>query len=366
MKQYDVELSGVVKRFGSFTAVDGISLAVERGKFVTLLGPSGCGKTTTLRMIGGLEVPDGGTIRVAGEPLSPDGGASRPTRMVFQNYALFPHMTVTENVAFGLRMQRLPRGEIEQRVNEMFALLGLASQVGKYPHQLSGGQQQRVALARALVTRPRVLLLDEPLGALDLKMRKHMQNELKRLQREVGITFVYVTHDQEEAMNLSDSIVVMDHGHIVQHGSPSEIYQDPVSAYVADFIGEANLLVATVIAVDGTSAVAETEFGRIAGHLPGDFRPRGGEKVLVCVRPEHVAVGPGPLALEFEGAGTVRDIAYLGGVSRVAVQVGGAVVRADTPGLFAGRMADATAFGWQAENVRVLPYDARFDGHVEE
>jgi len=179
MCDFDVELRGVVKRFGSFAAVAGIDLSVPRGKFITLLGPSGCGKTTTLRMIGGLELPDEGTITVAGSPLIASGGANRPTRMVFQNYALFPHMTVAQNVAFGLRMQKVPDGEITSRVAAMIELLGLSAHIAKFPRQMSGGQQQRVALARALVTRPRVLLLDEPLGALDLKMRKHMQGELK-------------------------------------------------------------------------------------------------------------------------------------------------------------------------------------------
>jgi ABC-type Fe3+/spermidine/putrescine transport system ATPase subunit len=220
----------VVKRFGAFTAVAGIDLEVESGRFTTLLGPSGCGKTTTLRMIGGLEWPDEGTIRVGGEPVSARGDAGRPTRMVFQNYALFPHMTVAQNVAFGLRMQQLPKDEIARRTTAIADLLGLAGQLAKHPEQMSGGQQQRVALARALVTRPRVLLLDEPLGALDLKMRKQLQGELKKLQREVGITFIYVTHDQEEALALSDTIVVMDRGRIVQRGTPSDVYARPRTA----------------------------------------------------------------------------------------------------------------------------------------
>jgi spermidine/putrescine transport system ATP-binding protein len=364
MNQIDVELQSVVKRFGAFTAVDGIDLAVQRGQFVTLLGPSGCGKTTTLRMIGGLELPDSGRILIGGEPLAADGGASRPTRMVFQNYALFPHMTVAENVAFGLRMQKVAKVEIETRVKEIVALLGLTAHIEKFPRQMSGGQQQRVALARALVTRPRVLLLDEPLGALDLKMRKHMQHELKKLQREVGITFVYVTHDQEEAMNLSDTIVVMDHGLIVQQGSAAEIYQNPVSAYVADFIGEANLL--SGVFRDGGSdrAAATSPLGVLGGRLPETYRPAVGDNVLFSIRPEHVAVGNTTASLDFSAIGTLTEIAYLGGSSRLTIVVGDTTLRADVPGLYARPIGEAVPFGWQAENVRILQHDARFTAPI--
>ncbi|WP_290812018.1 ABC transporter ATP-binding protein [Ferrovibrio sp.] len=360
MNQIDVELQSVVKRFGSFTAVDGIDLAVQCGQFVTLLGPSGCGKTTTLRMIGGLELPDSGRILVGGEPLATDGGASRPTRMVFQNYALFPHMTVAENVAFGLRMQKVPKAEIETRVKDIVALLGLTAHIEKFPRQMSGGQQQRVALARALVTRPRVLLLDEPLGALDLKMRKHMQHELKKLQREVGITFVYVTHDQEEAMNLSDTIVVMDHGLIVQQGSAAEIYQNPVNAYVADFIGEANLLSGVFRDGAGDRATAISPLGVLGGRLPESYRPSAGDHVLFSIRPEHVLIGQNTASLDFNKQGTLTEVAYLGGSSRLTLAVGDTTLRADVPGLFTAPAGEVVMFGWQAENVRILRHDARF------
>lgn len=364
MNQIDVELQSVVKRFGSFTAVNGIDLAVQRGQFVTLLGPSGCGKTTTLRMIGGLELPDSGRILIGGEPLAADGGASRPTRMVFQNYALFPHMTVAENVAFGLRMQKVSKVEIETRVNDIVALLGLTAHIGKFPRQMSGGQQQRVALARALVTRPRVLLLDEPLGALDLKMRKHMQNELKKLQREVGITFVYVTHDQEEAMNLSDTIVVMDHGLIVQQGSAAEIYQNPVTAYVADFIGEANLLSGVFRDGAGTSATATSSLGVLGGRLPATYRPASGDKVLFSLRPEHVLIGPAVASADFSATGTLVEVAYLGGTSRLTIAAADSALRADVPGLFNGLLGETVTFGWRAENVCILEHDARFTAPI--
>lgn len=360
MSDFDVELSGVVKRFGSFVAVDGIDLLVQRGRFVTLLGPSGCGKTTTLRMIGGFELPDAGTIRVAGAPLAADIGAARPTRMVFQNYALFPHMTVAQNIAFGLRMQKLAAADIDRRVADIAALLGLDTQLPKYPRQLSGGQQQRVALARALVTRPRVLLLDEPLGALDLKMRKHMQNELKKLQRDVGITFVYVTHDQEEAMFLSDSVVVMDRGRIVQRGSPAEIYQHPATAYVADFIGEANLLPAMIEAIEGRSVRVKCVLGEVVGVLPEDFNPAAGDRVLVCMRPERATLAGARGDLGGVCSGTVEDAAYLGGASRISVNVGDATIRVDLPGVFDGIRHQQIAVGWAVDDIRILPFDVRF------
>jgi ABC-type Fe3+/spermidine/putrescine transport system ATPase subunit len=319
----DVRLRGVVKRYGAFEAVAGVDLDVAPGQFVTLLGPSGCGKTTTLRIIGGFEQADEGEVLVAGTTVTGDE-PGKHTRMVFQSYALFPHMTVERNVAFGLRMDGVAKVDIAPRVAEMLANLGLADQAHKYPRQLSGGQQQRVALARALVTRPRVLLLDEPLGALDLKMRKRMQTELKALQRDVGITFIYVTHDQEEAMNLSDVIVVMEKGRIAQVGTPEQIYRHPVSAYVADFVGETNFL------PEGLGGAA-------------------------AVRPENVLVGNDLPQGNARGQGIVRATSFLGAATRIEIETDGATLVATKPGLPHVAPGDTITFGWRDEDVMRLP-----------
>src|SRR3954467_10058138 len=236
----DVTIEGVTKRFEELVAVDNLSLEIESGSFFALLGPSGCGKTTTLRMIGGFEEPTEGTIYLGDTEVSRLPSYKRDVNTVFQSYALFPHLTIFENVAFGLRRKGVAKSEVKQRVGEALELVDLAGREKRKPNQLSGGQQQRVALARALVNRPRVLLLDEPLGALDLKLRKQMQLELKRIQHEVGITFVHVTHDQEEAMTMADRIAVMDAGKVEQLGSPEELYERPNTRFVADFIGSRN------------------------------------------------------------------------------------------------------------------------------
>ncbi len=246
-----VQIEQVYKDYGSTRAVDGISLTVEQGEFLTLLGPSGCGKTTTLRMIGGFEYPTAGRISIDGEVMGNRPPYRRPVNTVFQNYALFPHMTVGQNIGYGLEMSGVPKKERERRVTEALELVRLPQVEGRKPSQLSGGQQQRIALARALVNRPQVLLLDEPLGALDLKLRKAMQFELKSLNRQVGITFIYVTHDQDEALTMSDRIAVMNAGKILQLGNPKEIYEFPRSRFVADFIGETNMLRGTLDAIDG-------------------------------------------------------------------------------------------------------------------
>jgi spermidine/putrescine transport system ATP-binding protein len=256
---YAVELREVSKRFGEVEAVHQVSLQIREGEFFSLLGPSGCGKTTTLRMIAGFERPDAGEILIRGQRMNEVPPFHRPVNTVFQHYALFPHMTVFENVAFGLEMKRLPREEIRRRVAEALRLVRLTGLENRYPRQLSGGQQQRVALARALVNRPAVLLLDEPLGALDLKLRKEMQLELKNLQHQVGITFIYVTHDQEEAMTMSDRIAVMNQGRVLQVGTPVEIYERPATRFVADFIGETNFLEGRLVAFEEGYARVEVE-----------------------------------------------------------------------------------------------------------
>ena len=280
-----VGLNRVVKRFDEVTAVAGVDLDIVDGEFFSLLGPSGCGKTTTLRMIAGLEFPTEGSIRIFGEEMALRPPNKRPVNTVFQSYALFPHMTVADNIGFGLLMRKTPADEIARRVGEMIELVRLGGMERRKPKQLSGGQQQRVALARALVNHPKVLLLDEPLGALDLKLRKAMQFELKELQQRVGITFIYVTHDQEEALTMSDRIGVMSDGELLQVGSPEEIYEQPRTRMVADFIGETNFIEA-ILGDDGTA------------ELPGGTRiqapasaPASGA-VTLTVRPERMALVP--------------------------------------------------------------------------
>jgi spermidine/putrescine transport system ATP-binding protein len=290
----DVELVGVTKRFGAVVAVDRMNLAIPPASFTSLLGPSGCGKTTTLRMIAGFEQPTEGEIFLAGRPIAGVPPYQRNVNTVFQHYALFPHMDVAQNVGYGLRQRKVRRDEEKRRVGEALDLVRLTGYGGRRTWELSGGQQQRVALARALVNRPTVLLLDEPLGALDLKLRKEMQLELKALQQEVGITFVYVTHDQEEALTMSDMIVVMRDGVIQQQGKPNELYERPTNAFVANFIGLSNFIKARLIEHDMTSgqAIVEAEHGlRITGEMTDrSAHPAPGDSVTVAVRPERIRV----------------------------------------------------------------------------
>jgi len=309
-----IELRDLFKRFGDVVAVDGVSLSVAEGEFLTLLGPSGCGKTTTLRMIGGFELPSSGTIAIGGEEMGNRPPYRRPVNTVFQNYALFPHLSVAKNVAYGLEMARVPKAERTRRVGEALEMVRLPGVEGRKPAELSGGQQQRVALARALVNRPRVLLLDEPLGALDLKLRKTMQTELKRLNRETGATFVYVTHDQDEALTMSDRIAVMNAGRVLQLGAPAEIYERPRTRFVADFIGDTNVLDGTLRAASGgIGAVDVPGVGPLRVRLPdGDGVVSG--PVTLAVRPEKLvpvvadAAPSGWNVLE----GTVTDSVYRG------------------------------------------------------
>jgi spermidine/putrescine transport system ATP-binding protein len=323
----DVRLENVVKRFDDMIAVDGVSVDVPRGAFFALLGPSGCGKTTTLRMIGGFEEPTEGRILLGDEDVVGLPPYKRDVNTVFQSYALFPHMTIADNVAFGLERRKVAKGEIKGRVREILDLVGLAQFGNRKPRQLSGGQQQRVALARALVNHPRVLLLDEPLGALDLKLRKQMQLELKRIQSEVGITFVHVTHDQEEAMTMADTIAVMNRGRIEQLGPPQELYERPATAFVAGFLGASNLLPGTVEGSDGV----RLEDGTL---VRADVSGRTGS-VSAGVRPEKITLGPGGGANELNG--TVAETAYIGVATEVVVETPLGVVHVFAQNIDSGR-----------------------------
>jgi spermidine/putrescine transport system ATP-binding protein len=288
-RQNVVALAGVVKRFGTVTAVERLDLQIGRGEFFSMLGPSGCGKTTTLRIIGGFEIPTEGTVYLDGRDVTELPAYRRDVNTVFQSYGLFPHLNVHDNVAFGLRRKKVPAKEIERRVGEVLELVGLPRFGKRRPSQLSGGQQQRVALARALVNHPQLLLLDEPLGALDLKLRKQMQLELKRIQREVGITFVFVTHDQEEAMTISDRLAVMSDGRIEQLGRPEDVYDRPATPFVAEFLGASNLLEGTCRSDDGRWSVIELATGEIV-RAPSSVGWRPGDKVRVGMRPEKIRV----------------------------------------------------------------------------
>ncbi|MFD8524042.1 ABC transporter ATP-binding protein [Streptomyces capillispiralis] len=285
----DVRLTGIGKTYGSFTAVHPLDLTVPQGSFFALLGASGCGKTTTLRMIAGLEEPTSGTVHLGDQDVTALPPYKRPVNTVFQSYALFPHLDIFENVAFGLRRRGIK--SVKKQVEEMLELVQLGEQARKKPHQLSGGQQQRVAVARALINHPKVLLLDEPLGALDLKLRRRMQLELKRIQTEVGITFVHVTHDQEEAMTMADTVAVMNAGRVEQLGSPADLYENPRTTFVANFLGTSNLIEAEVDTRSGGDVVLKAGGGRLV--LPGarnSAAATAGGRVLVGVRPEKISL----------------------------------------------------------------------------
>ncbi|MCF1710317.1 ABC transporter ATP-binding protein [Tabrizicola sp. J26] len=304
-----IEVRDVVKSFGDARALDGVSVRIKENEFFTLLGPSGCGKTTLLRLIAGFDYPTSGEICLHGKDIAGMPPFARPVNTVFQNYALFPHMTVAQNIGFGLEMQGKPRSEIAARVDQMLALVRMETLRSRRTSQLSGGQQQRVALARALAPQPRVLLLDEPLSALDYKLRKEMQGELKRLQTETGITFIFVTHDQEEALTMSDRIAVMSGGRILQVGNPRDIYDNPQERFVADFIGEVNFLAGQVIGIDGrTARVRLAAGGEVVAGLPEGATPVG--RATVIVRPEHAELrGPTEQA---DLRGRLEQVVYFG------------------------------------------------------
>jgi len=347
----DVRLEHVVKRFDDSVAVDGISLEVPHGTFFALLGPSGCGKTTTLRMIGGFEEPTEGRILLGDRDVVGLPPYKRDVNTVFQSYALFPHMTIEQNVAFGLERRGVDKGEVKGRVAEMLELVGLAGFGGRKPRQLSGGQQQRVALGRALVNHPRVLLLDEPLGALDLKLRKQMQLELKRIQHEIGITFVHVTHDQEEAMTMADAIAVMNRGHIEQLGAPQELYERPATAFVAGFLGASNLLPGTV---EGPDAVRLDEGTVVRAKVDGHSG-----RVAAGVRPEKITIGAGAGANELPG--TISETAYIGVATQVVVRTAAGTVQVFAQNLDSGGRVPAPGsnviLSWAPESTFVVERD---------
>jgi spermidine/putrescine transport system ATP-binding protein len=362
----DVEFRGVTKRFGTVTAVDDISFEIPRGSFHSFLGPSGCGKTTSLRLIAGFEQPDQGEVSIGGRSMVGVPAYRRPVNMVFQHYALFPHMNVADNVGYGLRQARpkLGRGEIDRRVAETLELVRLPQMGARRTWELSGGQQQRVALARALVNRPTVLLLDEPLAALDRKLRRDMQIELQNLQRDVGITFILVTHDQEEALSMSDTIAIMRDGRIVQFGTPQLLYDAPLNRYVADFVGESYFFAGKVTAVRPDGATLQ-----IAGSLAlkGRWSAAGahlsaGEDGVIAVRPEVIglwAAGRAPADLDLTRQGQVRNRIYLGDHTEFSVhaaELGELMVRLpkSDPLALSLQPGDSIELGWRGDQALAL------------
>jgi spermidine/putrescine ABC transporter ATP-binding subunit len=357
-----LRVEGVSKRYGAVAAVDDVSLAIERGEFFSLLGPSGCGKTTLLRLIGGFILPDRGKIVIDGEDVTELPPNKRPTNTVFQSYAIFPHLNVRDNIAYGLRTERLTKSELEARVAHALAMIKLEHAAQKHAHQLSGGERQRVALARALVKRPKVLLLDEPLGALDKRLREAMQVELRQLQREVGITFVFVTHDQEEALSMSDRVAVMETGKVLQVAAPKTLYEAPSSRAVASFIGTMNFFEGQVTGVSGdTIAVDARGLGRLSAPRPPGMSLRQGSAVLVAIRPEGFAVSREP-AGERSVPSRVIANAYLGDRSLLRVGIDGlaASVAVAAHGTDAGRPlnpGDLLHLAWRPEQIVLLPPD---------
>ncbi len=366
-----VHLRELTKIFGTFRAVDDISLEIPAGAFVSLLGPSGSGKTTTLNLIAGFLTPDAGDILFDGQPVSNIPSHKRNIGMVFQSYALFPHMTVAQNIHFPLRMRTSLKGEgARRRIADMLDLIGLSHLESRYPRQLSGGQQQRVAMARALVSSPRLLLMDEPLGALDKKLREQMQIEIKRIHRTVGTTIVYVTHDQSEALTMSDIVVVMHQSRIAQVGSPRELYDAPASVFVADFLGDSNLIPVKVRDANGSSILVEMQGGRTLEVARHDGVPTAGAQAALLIRPEEIALthmrraAPDLQML----SGTVSDVSYHGDSYRVSVSHGsGGTLRATIPRATGLNFepGQPVTLSWRAEAARLLPDEGHASGAVK-
>ncbi len=357
-----IRLDDVSKRFGDYVAVESANFDIGEGEFFSMLGPSGCGKTTTLRMIAGFEQPTAGRILLEGVDVSSTPPYKRDVNTVFQNYALFPHMNVFDNVAYGLRNRRTPESEVRKRVGELLEVVRLPDMASRRPNQLSGGQQQRIALARALVNLPKALLLDEPLGALDLKLREVMQLELKRIQREVGITFIFVTHDQEEALTMSDRIAVMTQGRVDQIGTPTEIYHQPATAFVAGFIGTANLLPVTVRSQDGDQVTVDSRVGNQFQVPAGGRTHSAGSEATLMVRPERLVPAGAPLHGDTPAGRlecTVTSMVFQGPVVRCQVRTGtGTDLVAhlgpeDEPGAIS--VGDSITMTWAYEGAYLVP-----------
>jgi spermidine/putrescine transport system ATP-binding protein len=356
-----LELRGLTKEFATFTAVDNLDLDVPSGSFFALLGPSGCGKTTTLRMVAGLETPTSGTIRLGERDITNDKPYRRPVNTVFQNYALFPHLDIFENVAFGPRRRKT--GNVDAEVNAMLELVELGNQARKKPAQLSGGQQQRVALARALINKPEVLLLDEPLGALDLKLRRQMQIELKRIQDEVDTTFIHVTHDQEEAMTMADTIAVMNAGLIEQMGAPDELYENPRTTFVANFLGQSNLISGTIRGRDAD--MTSVDMQGIAVTVPKERTHAAGDQGWVGIRPEKVLIGHEGEALDAPGntipGGVVTDVSFVGVSTQYLVRMAWGqelqVFEQNTGRRRLFRPGDQVELSWRPEYAFLLDHD---------
>lgn len=317
MSEAIVKIDNINKKYGDNHVVKDLFLEIKKGEFLTMLGPSGCGKTTTLRMIAGFEMPTSGNISIEGEEIQNTEPYDREVNTVFQNYALFPHMTIYDNLAFGLTVKKVKKAEIKKRVMEILELIQLVGFENRKPDQLSGGQKQRVAIGRALINRPKVLLLDEPLGALDLKLRKQMQFELKRLQKKLGITFVYVTHDQEEALTMSDRIAIMYGGNLEQIGTPKEIYEKPKSKFVADFIGESNIFYGVVNKIKNDVLEVKLENGSVSAV---DSQVKDNEIIYVLVRPENIKLSKEPVE-GFSLVGKVKEHIYIGNVNKTIIML---------------------------------------------
>ncbi|MBU4426573.1 MAG: ABC transporter ATP-binding protein [Desulfobacterales bacterium] len=353
-----LEMNSLSKRYESFFAVDHISSEVKKGEFLTLLGPSGSGKTTTLMMIAGFVEPTSGDILIEGSSIVSKPPHKRDVGMVFQNYALFPHLTVFENIAFPLKMRKTEKSEIEKRVNDVLELVRLPEVSGRYPKQLSGGQQQRIALARALVFNPPLLLMDEPLGALDKQLREHMQLEIKHIQEDLDITVIYVTHDQAEALTMSDTIAVMNHGKIMQYGSAEDLYERPANKFVAEFIGESNFLEGKIESIDGDSIYARTH-GQLEIHAKQNQDVSLGQEVFFTLRPERITFinETGQMTNTFNGV--IEEVVYVGEISKYMIRLSEEddlfiLKQQNQLGVKKYKKGDRVIIGWNPEDMRLI------------